>query len=257
MTSEASVRGLRCAEAMYPAGMRLGAHVHDQASITLLAGGSLDELDARGRPTRCERGRLILRPAGQPHGNHIGRDGVVNLELDLEPELLEAHDVRIRDAAIITRAPLASLATRLRRALHARDTTRSLAIEGLALEIIALALTDRRPRASRAIAHAYERIRSEFRAPLSIATLAHEADMHPVAFARAFRAAYLVSPAELVRALRIDWAADQLRGRSASIAAIAADAGFYDQSHFARAFAARIGCSPSEYRDALREKRKP
>ena len=249
MTSETSLRGLRCAEAAYPARMRLPAHVHDLASITIVAGGGLGELDARGRATACERGLMIVRPPGEPHANHIGVRGVVNLELELAPALLADHDVRVTRGSIAAPSVLAGLATRLRHALRARDQTRTLAVEGIALEIVALALAERRPRASAALARAHARILGEFRERLAIAELAREAGMHPVAFARAFRACYGVAPSELVRTSRITWAAEQLRrDRERSIASIAADAGFYDQSHFARAFAAQLGCSPRAYR---------
>jgi methylphosphotriester-DNA--protein-cysteine methyltransferase len=46
--------------------------------------------------------------------------------------------------------------------------------------------------------------------------------MHPVAFARAFRAAYHVAPAELARALRIDWTAEQLRRPDRSTTSLSA-----------------------------------
>ena len=79
--------------------------------------------------------------------------------------------------------------------------------------------------------------------------LAREAGMHPVSFARAFRARYRASPGELVRRLRVEWAAGELLRRPDNpIARIAAEAGFYDQSHFARVFTARFGRPPARYR---------
>jgi AraC family transcriptional regulator len=85
-----------------------------------------------------------------------------------------------------------------------------------------------------------------------MAALAREAGLHPVSFARAFRVRYRVSPGELMRQLRIEWAADELVRRPAqSIAAIAAEAGFYDQSHFARVFASAMGRTPVQHRRAI------
>jgi AraC family transcriptional regulator len=123
-------------------------------------------------------------------------------------------------------------------------------VESIALEIVAVAIYEPETRAPlTSLGHAYERIRQEFRDKLSIMQLAREAGMHPVSFARAFRARYGASPGELVRRLRVEWAAvELLRRREEPIARIAADAGFYDQSHFARAFNARFGCPPARYR---------
>jgi AraC family transcriptional regulator len=248
MISEASVRGLHCAEAVYPAGLKLAVHAHEHASITVIAGGDVVEHGRDGRPTRCERGVVIIRPGGDAHGNAVGRAGVTNIEVDLAPAVLADHRVRIRDARTFAPATAATLALRLRRELRERSTTRSLLIESVALEIVALAVSEPH-RSAAAIVRAHDRICSEFRDKLSMAELAREAGMHPVSFARAFRARYHVSPGELVRALRVTWAADELCRRSdATIAEIAAAAGFYDQSHLTRAFVARLGRPPGHYR---------
>jgi AraC family transcriptional regulator len=248
MTSEASVRGLHCAEAIYPAGLQLGMHAHEHASITVIAGGEVVEHGRDGRPTRCERGVVIIRPGGDAHGNAVGRAGVINVEVDLAPEVLVDHRVRIRDACTFGSPAGGALARRLRRELRERSAVRSLLVESIALELVALALAEPRHGAA-ALARAHDRICSEFRARLSIAELARDAGMHPVSFARAFRARYGASPGELVRARRIAWAAGELRRRpEATIAEIAAAAGFYDQSHFTRAFVARLGRPPARYR---------
>jgi AraC family transcriptional regulator len=252
MTREASVRGLRCAEACYPPGLRIHEHLHERPSITVVAGGALVELGPRGkRETACERGVLLVRPAGEPHANNIGCAGVINLEIELEPALLADHGARITRAGSIRRASIAGLAARLRRELGDGEAWSTLLVEAIAFELIAVALMD--AEATRAPAHlarAHDRIHAEFRDKLSIAALAREAGMHPVSFARAFRARYRASPGELVRTLRLAWAAQQLTEHDRSIAAIAADAGFCDQSHFARAFAAATGRTPREHRRA-------
>jgi AraC family transcriptional regulator len=125
-------------------------------------------------------------------------------------------------------------------------------VESLALEIVAVAIYEPDARTpSATLGRAYERIQDGFRDKISIAELAREAGMHPVSFARAFRVRYGASPGELIRRLRIEWAAELLLRRpELPIARIAADAGFYDQSHFARAFSARFGRAPKRYREA-------
>lgn len=249
MTSESSVRGLHCAEAIYPAGMRLARHAHEHASITLITGGGVVERDHAGRPRACETGHMIVRPAGDAHANHVGRAGVVNVEVDLTPAVMDDHGVKITQSRIIAPALATALAARLRRALRSNEAARSLMVESLALEIVAVAIYEPEQRAPSALAHARERIECEFRDKLSILELAREAGMHPVSFARAFRARYRTSPGELVRQLRVEWAAQELLRRpEESIARIAADAGFYDQSHFARVFNARFGTAPARYR---------
>ena len=54
------------------------------------------------------------------------------------------------------------------------------------------------------------------------------------------------------RGLRLDGAARQLSGTAKPLADVAAGAGFYDQSHFTRAFKARFRMTPGAFRAAAR-----
>ena len=56
------------------------------------------------------------------------------------------------------------------------------------------------------------------------------------------------SPMEYLTALRLSHAAELLRKTSLSTAEIAAAVGFFDASHFSKAFAKKYGVSPGEYR---------
>lgn len=256
LAGEASLRGLRLAVALYPGGMRIGEHTHQKPSLTVIAGGGLVELQHRGaRPASCTPGAVILRPAGEPHANDISGGGVVNVELEISPEFLGECGLRIDRAAALARPGVAAVASRLRRELGATDRAKALLVEGLALEMLALSLAEDGPRRASPpawLSRAHERLRAEFREKLTIAGLAAEAGLHPVYFSRAFRKAYGVTPGELLRELRLGWAADELvRRPGRPIAQIAADAGYYDQSHFARAFAAKTGRSPLAHRQAF------
>jgi AraC family transcriptional regulator len=254
MTNEASLRGLRCAEALYPAGLRLPRHVHEKPSVTLVAAGSLLELQGpQLRAVACAAGAVVLRPGGEPHGNVIGGRGVVNLELELEPAFLAHYGLAISRPSVLS-AAAGTLAHRMRWALCSRERASPLLVEALALELLALVLPERLPAPGRSpwLARVHERIHDEFRSNLTVAALAREAGVHPVHLARAFRAQYGLSPAELVRALRIDWAAQELARGERPIGSIALEAGFYDQSHFTRSFHAAKGAPPGAYRRTRR-----
>src|SRR5205085_2224737 len=103
-------------------------------------------------------------------------------------------DLRIDRASIDVRPHVGALAVRLGHAMRSEDRTRSLLATGLALEIVAFALEggDGAP-APPWLARAHERIHAEFRADTSVGELAREAGVHPVHFARAFRAKYKLS----------------------------------------------------------------
>lgn len=68
---------------------------------------------------------------------------------------------------------------------------------------------------------------------------------------RAFRSAVGLSPAAYLRLQRINRCIQQLRTGAMELSAIAADAGFADQSHFCREFRKITGLPPSAYRSEL------
>jgi AraC family transcriptional regulator len=98
--------------------------------------------------------------------------------------------------------------------------------------------------------HSIERLRAP--APLSIASLAEEAGVHPVYFTRIFRAAVHTTPGAVARRARLERAAVKLLGRENSVASVAHGAGFADHSHFCRHFRREFGVTPSRYRELFR-----
>jgi AraC family transcriptional regulator len=61
-----------------------------------------------------------------------------------------------------------------------------------------------------------------------------------------------VTVARYARGLRLDWAAQRLVEGDCTLAEVAAQAGFADQSHFTRAFREYAGVTPGRYRALLR-----
>lgn len=127
-----------------------------------------------------------------------------------------------------------------------RDTTGTL---------IALAGTSRRlhahgendPRLGR-LARAVERMRLEYSSPIRIAGLAEDAGMSLSRFERLMHSVLRVSPRQFLTRLRIEAAADLLRGGSLPLSRIALDCGFCDQPTFCRQFKDATGVAPGTYR---------
>jgi AraC family transcriptional regulator len=87
--------------------------------------------------------------------------------------------------------------------------------------------------------------------PLSIADLASEEGLHPVAFARGFRRWFGKSPFALAMETRLTRAAGDLARRRDAIADVAARHGFFDQAHFAHHFKRAFGAPPGAFRRAF------
>jgi AraC family transcriptional regulator len=146
---------------------------------------------------------------------------------------------------------LSWLARRLAAELRASDTAAPLAAEGIALELFAAVRRETAPRLERPPAwldEAAELLRARVGECVRLGELAAAIGVRPVQVARAFRAHYGVSVGEFGRRLRIEWAAVEIARGDRSLAEIAAEAGFADQSHFTRLFRRYVGTTPGRYR---------
>jgi AraC-like DNA-binding protein len=83
---------------------------------------------------------------------------------------------------------------------------------------------------------------------LSITGIAEACGMSTRRFVRAFRHTTGITPHRWLRAVRIERAKELLRNSSFSLAQIAHDCGFADQSHFTRVFRAGVGITPGAWR---------
>ena len=91
-------------------------------------------------------------------------------------------------------------------------------------------------------------MRKNFAEPLSNSELARIAGRSVRAFERMFRRQMQATPQQFLRRLRLRLACRELTTSRRSLAAIAADHGFCDQSHFVREFRREFGLPPGEYR---------
>jgi len=87
---------------------------------------------------------------------------------------------------------------------------------------------------------------------LSLTGLSQLLDIHPVHLSRDFSRYFGCSLGEYTRKLKIERSLSLLPDKEQSLAAVAFDCGFADQSHFIRCFKDLIGVSPLAYRRLLR-----
>lgn len=84
----------------------------------------------------------------------------------------------------------------------------------------------------------------------SVSNLARLAGMSRSNFAESFRVHFGRSPIEFLRALRMDRAAELLRGDEISIKLIGAHVGYTSRASFSHAFLRCFGLSPAEFRES-------
>ena len=239
----------------FPAGLDLPPHEHSDPTLAVvLRGGFAGDYDGVERD--CGPMTVIVEPAGSIHANRFGSRQTHVLSLSLGDGPPPQVSAMARETRITHDAYAASLARSADAELQRPDELTSLAVDGLALEIVArLARAAGGDELAGWLRAACDLVHERFAEPLRLDTVAAEVGVEPDRLARAFRRAYRAPLATYVRRLRVEAAAERLvREPEASIATIAGDVGFADQSHLTRRFVAVMGTTPARYRAAHRSR---
>jgi AraC family transcriptional regulator len=248
------VGGFSLVECAFPPGLRLPSHSHETAFFYFVLDGASTE-NTRGADRDAATGTLVFHPAGETHANHWLDTGGRCLHLELSPA---AGERREEIAALLDRpfeargGPTAWLAARLYREFRGADPASGLAIEGLILELLAMAARSRslpaEPQPPRWLSQAREMLHERFSDPLSLDEIAAAVGVHPSHLARVFRQQHQCTVGEYVRRLRLEFACHHLTSSDTPLAELALAAGFADQSHFSKTFRHAIGVPPGEFR---------
>jgi AraC family transcriptional regulator len=250
------VAGFRLTESLYSQGLKLPLHSHELAKFCFVISG--DYVETLGHKTHTRRPlTLTFHPPDTTHTeahNVAGHHFLVELNtrwLDYARDYAVALDSPVEISA---GAPV-RIATQLYNEFRFQDSASTLAVQGLMLEL--LAETSRRTttgsttKAPRWLERVREELHERFPETLSLAELSESAGVHAVHLARTFRKFHHCTIGDYVRNLRIEHASHKLSCTDASLAEIAADSGFADQSHFSRTFKRCTGMLPSQFRSAF------
>lgn len=245
---------LEVTAARFPPEAYIERHAHDRPVLAIMLEGSFDLLFDH-RALGCPPSTVFTEPGGESHANAVGSDGahVIVLQPSNDMELLSPCTRMLDRINHFRDGKLAVLGRRLRHELAEPDDVSELAIEALALEVMALAARRSRTRPTGDeppswFPYVEEMVHDRFTDKLRIADLADEAGVHPSHLARVFREQYGVPVGRFIRGLRLQWARTQLTATRRPISDIAYEAGFADQSHFTRAFRRATGLPPGRFR---------
>jgi AraC family transcriptional regulator len=250
---ERRVAGFLLSETHYRGGLVVPPHIHPLPYFAyLLAGGYQEHL---GRQAMTfEPQSFVFHPSHEVRHGRLGDHGARLFHVEMAPrclEQLQEEGSLLGDSMAQQAGPAVLLSQRLYREFRQTDTASTFAVEGLALEIVG-ALLRSAPRAEtgipRWLALARERVHDEWARPLTVQTMALELGVSAVRLSRGFRRAFGESIGAHQRRVRIQRACERLRESSISLAEIALDAGFTDQSHFTRVFRRVIGTTPAVFR---------
>jgi len=244
-------------ETAFDAHSRLTRHAHENSYFCFVLQGIYTERYGN-REVVCRPSTLTFRASGQTHEDLVHDADTRVFVLEISPrwiERLRADSLTLESAFEFYGGALTRLCARLNREFHKTDSAAKLAIEGLALELLAEAA--RRPANGFGamppwLKQAREMLVENFAENLKLTQIAGEVGVHPVYLATAFRQKFGITVGEFVRQLRIEHACAQLIKGDLPLAEIALHAGFVDQSHFSKTFKQYVGATPANYRRTVR-----
>jgi AraC family transcriptional regulator len=240
-------------ESKYHAGQELKSHAHERAYISIVLRGSYTERCGASHVS-CDVGHVILHAEGEVHSNYFFEDGYcINLEI-LPHFADQLCQYGIENGTRISMASRRNmrLGFNLQSEVAQCDSASELAIEGIAMELIAQLIRNRvaetTPRKEHWLERTTEMIHDRYRDPVTLKELADYSQVHPVHLARTFRKHHGCSVGDYIRRLRVAGASREIASTDLSIAEIASRYGFSDQSHLCRTMKDYTGKSPSQLR---------
>ncbi|MGH7628056.1 MAG: AraC family transcriptional regulator [Gemmatimonadales bacterium] len=249
------VADLIFSETRYAAGAAVPMHAHTSPLLCLVLRGAFEE-QSRGRRRTLGPGTVLFHPEGEPHAHRFDTPRTRCFSVQLGPEwLAQAAPVQrmvLGGPREQPRGRLAWLARQLHEEFERGSDASALVLEGLLLAMLG-ELT--RCPAGRDngrpvwVARARDLVEARLGEPIRLAELAAELGVHPAHLSRTFRRVYGVSLSAYVLRRRVERACVALADDDdASLARVAQEAGFADQSHLCRSFRRVTGLTPGAWR---------
>lgn len=238
-------------------------HTHDTYVVGVLVDG-VEEFTCRGALHRATAGTVALvNPLEVHDGTPAGEGGYAYRMFYPSEGLMQsiAEDICDRAAGpprfgpLLTPDPL-SYAALLKAHSTLEQTQDPLAREAAMVQAMAVLITRHADAPHRAVSAdlparrlrgVLEMIEAHLDQPLDLACLAQQAGLGRFQLIRAFRQALGLTPAAYVTDRRVI-RARRLLGQGLPPVEVAALVGLCDQSHLNRAFKARVGVTPGQYR---------
>lgn len=236
--------GLRVFRVEHPPGQRIEDHAHDWPCLTLYRCGSYFE-QGEGLSINISGPAAVYHPAGRAHSNEVGPHGLDTVSIIFDPAALG-----LRTAYPMTQGghwiggTVGRLASSSAIELTSGDAD-GVGIIAAFFDAVSLA-------SPTGVAPPWlDRLEIAISAGItSTGNLAAVVGRHPAWVARAYLHATGESIEASIRRRRAERALLLVRSTDRGFAAIAADAGFCDQSHMVRTFRRLLGRTPSEIRAA-------
>ena len=247
--------GVSIGDVSYAAHHRGEAHHHEGSYLSLILEGTYRGF-CGDRTRQGSPGDVLLYARHHPHASDTGETPtrVAYLELPRWSRRNDRWQTLLALSASPARAGETTSIELRRLLLRMLGGAPATAVAAAARRVVARAEQDARraPSAPSWIGPVQRRLYDSCLARVYLADVAEVFDLSVTNMARSFHKHVGCTIGEYVRRCRVSRAAASLSSVDRTIAAVAADHGFSDQSHMGRHFRQQLGLTPRTYRSLLR-----
>lgn len=226
------------------------AHYHDNAHFSFaIKGGCVEK---KKEAYEITPGHIAYYTAGEIHQVLKVPMPTRRVNLEMEPGFFSRFGVSDQEARLAaTKNPDAKfLMVKIYHELLANDNFSELSVRMLLLKLIG----ETKKTAPDQIIPPWVKEVSEFlhehaEAAITLDELAQISGLHPVTISRLFPQYFSCTVGEYKRKIKIEMALELLKSDKGTLADVAYQCGFFDQSHFIRIFKQMTGCLPGRYRN--------
>ncbi len=218
-------------------------HYHESNHLTLIVNGGNNEYRTKNC-IEAAPGKVLLYEAGLPHRNTDTVYPSRNINIDIGQSFLDKYDLTMEPDNY---AALSLAVLRIYKESCTSDSNTDNAIQSLLMANLRHKEVDRaNGRSWVSVIRDY--IHDKWNEPFSLEELAREVGLHPVSVSKFFSKTMGCSLGEYSRAVKIHKSLSLIRGGEMSLTQVALECGFFDQSHFIRAFKHTTGLNPGEWK---------
>lgn len=249
---EVEVAGITITETEHQPRYRLDFHHHEHPNVAFLISGSHIET-FRFREIECLPGAIVVKPSGALHAYSYGAAGSRSVILEFRKQCFARtqwsdclDEVRSFEGGLPS-----TYAWQIVLEARGQPTGWKLRIEELLILLsaeIALRKSIDETRHPNWLRNVRDFLEGSYQGELTLADVAGIGGVHPVYLTRAFRARFGCTVAQFVRRKRLDHAIRELTSTSKSVARIASECGFCDQSHLTNLLRKATGLPPATLR---------
>lgn len=245
--------GLVLSELKHAQPRALPQHSHEFGFFSFLLKGDYEEWYGKQTITHQPM-TLMWHPPTLTHQDRVGRRGCHFFNAEVSSDWLnrlQDYTAIVSSPQVLRRTESGWLMMRLYREFSATNEGSELALEGLLLELLATLARRQEPVERQRpiwLRRVESRLRDEFTEKPTMTELAAEAGVHPAHLAVVFRRFHHTTVSEFAHQLRVRAACEMMQKAETSLAEIALNLGFADQSHFSRVFHRVTGMTPKAWR---------